>query len=159
MTLEVRRIVTGHDENGKACVLVDEISKTVVSRRPGQESTVIWATDHTPPRLGDDRDLSPEVETTTIDNGTVFRIGKFGPGVAARVHRTASIDYAIILSGEIDMELDDGVVVHLNQGDMLVQRATVHNWVNNGAEPCLLAFILISGKMPEIGGEKLDARG
>ena len=49
MTLEVRRVVTGHDENGKAIVLFDEISKTVVSRRPGQESTVIWATDQMPP--------------------------------------------------------------------------------------------------------------
>lgn len=159
MSLEVRRVVTGHDDNGRARVIIDEISKTVVSRRPGQESTVVWATDHMPPRLGDDRDISPEVETTTIDNGIVFRIGKFSPGVAARVHRTASIDYAIILSGEIDMELDDGVVVHLKQGDTLIQRATVHNWVNNGTEPCMIAFILISGNMPEVGGETLDAHG
>ncbi|MCH8057857.1 MAG: hypothetical protein IIB78_08305 [Proteobacteria bacterium] len=106
MSLYVRRVVTGHDENGRARVIIDEISKTVVSRRPGQESTVVWATDHMPPRLGDDRDISPEIETTTIDNGIVFRIGKFSPGVAARVHRTAAIDYAAIISGEIAMELE-----------------------------------------------------
>jgi len=159
VTLEVRRVVTGHDENGKARVIIDEISKNVVSRRPGGETTVIWATDHTPLDLGDDRDISADVSGTTVDNGTVFRIAKFSPGITPRVHRTASIDYAIILSGEIDMELDDGEVVHLRQGDTLVQRATVHNWVNNGTEPCMIAFILISGEMPVIGGKKIDAHG
>jgi len=159
VTLEVRRVVTGHDEGGKARVIIDEISKTVMSRRPGAETTVVWATDHTPLDLGDDRDISPDVHDTTVDNGTVLRIAKFSPGISPRVHRTASLDYAIILSGEIDMELDDGEAVHLNTGDVLVQRATVHNWVNNGTEPCMIAFILISGQMPEIGGKTLDAHG
>jgi quercetin dioxygenase-like cupin family protein len=63
---------------------------------------------------------------TTLKNGPVFRVVEFGPGVAPRNHRTDSIDYAVVLSGEIDVEMDD-TVVHLKAGDVLVQRGTIHN--------------------------------
>ena len=158
MTLEVRRVVTGHDENGKAIVEIDEISKTVITRRPGADSTVVWATSGYPPDMDSDRDISADVTSTTIPDGVVCRISRFSPGVAPRVHRTSSVDYAIVLSGEIDMELDDEVV-HLKAGDVLVQRGTYHNWVNNGTEPCMIAFILIDSKMPIRNGERLDAHG
>jgi quercetin dioxygenase-like cupin family protein len=61
----------------------------------------------------------------------VFRVVSFGPGVTPRNHRTDSIDYATVISGEIDMELD-GTSVRLKAGDVLVQRGTIHNWVNKG---------------------------
>jgi len=57
--------------------------------------------------------------------------------------RIDSIDYAVVMSGEIDMEMAD-TVVHLKAGDVLVQRGTIHNWVNKGTEPCVMAFVLIS---------------
>jgi len=158
MALVVRRIVTGYDANGKSIVIEDAPSKTVMARRPGMESTVIWATDRPVPDLGSDTDISAGVKSTTVVNGTVCRIGLFNPGVAARVHRTESIDYAIVLSGEMDMELDDEVV-HIRQGDVIVQRGTVHNWVNNGAEPCMMAFILIHAKLPEFGDKGTGAFG
>ena len=63
---------------------------------------------------------------TTLDNGTVFRVVSFGPGVTPRNHRTDSIDYGTVISGEINMELD-GTSVHLKAGDLLVQRGTIHN--------------------------------
>ena len=63
------------------------------------------------------------------------------------------------MRGEIDMELDDGVSVHLRAGDVLVQRGTIHNWQNNGTEPCLIAFILIDAKPVEAGGKVLNATG
>jgi quercetin dioxygenase-like cupin family protein len=91
--------------------------------------------------------------------GTVFRVVKFNPGVAPRNHRTDSIDYGVVISGELDMELDDGAVVHLKAGDCIVQRGTIHNWVNKGAEPCLIAFILIWAKPVEINGKRFDAHG
>ena len=72
---------------------------------------------------------------TTVPNGTIFRILEFAPGLAARNHRTDSIDYIVVLSGEIDMELDDSVV-HIKAGDVMVQRGTIHNWVNRGTQPC-----------------------
>ena len=155
MTLEVRRVVTGHDKNGKARVVIDELSDNVISRRAGQQSTVIWATNQTPANLEVLNDLSAEVKDTTVPNGTVFRISRFEPGVAPRNHRTASMDYAIVISGKIDMELDDGVVVNLKAGDVLVQRGTVHNWTNPGTEPCIIAFVLMACPLPE----QLNAEG
>ena len=149
MTLEVRRVVTGHDKNGKARVIIDELSDNVISRRAGQQSTVIWATDQTPPNLEGLNDLSPDVKATTVANGTVFRVSRFEPGVAPRNHRTASMDYAVVLSGQIDMELDDGEVVNLRAGDVLVQRGTVHNWTNPGTESCIIAFVLMACPLPE----------
>jgi quercetin dioxygenase-like cupin family protein len=88
----------------------------------------------------------------------VFRVVSFGPGVAPRNHRTDSIDYAVVMSGEIDMELD-GTSVHLKAGDVLVQRGTIHNWVNKGTVPCVIAFALIDAKPVSAGGKKLDAQG
>jgi quercetin dioxygenase-like cupin family protein len=155
MTLEVRRVVTGHDKNGKAQVVIDELSDNVISRRTGQQSTVIWATDQTPVNLKVLNDLSASVQSTTIPNGTVFRISRFEPGVAPRNHRTASMDYAVVISGKIDMELDDGEVVNLKAGDVLVQRGTVHNWTNPGTEPCTIAFVLMTCPLPE----QLNAQG
>jgi len=149
MTLEVRRVVTGHDKNGKARVIIDELSDNIISRRAGQQSTVIWATDQTPPNLEALNDLSPDVKSTTVANGTVFRVSRFEPGVAPRNHRTASMDYAVVLSGQIDMELDDGEVVNLRAGNVLVQRGTVHNWTNPGTEPCIIAFVLMACPLPE----------
>jgi mannose-6-phosphate isomerase-like protein (cupin superfamily) len=88
----------------------------------------------------------------------VFRILQLAPGVSPRNHRTESIDYAVVMSGEIDMELDD-TTVHLKAGDVLVQRGTIHNWVNRGTEPCVIAFVLIAAKPATVGGKALTARG
>ena len=146
MTLEVRRVVTGHDENGKAIIAIDEIAKNVITRRPGADSAVVWATNSFPPDMDTDQDISHDVTSTTIPNGVVCRISRFGPGVVPRVHRTASVDYAIVLSGEIDMEMDDGFEVHLETGDVMVQRGTYHSWTNRGTVPCRLAAILVDAK-------------
>ena len=70
-----------------------------------------------------------------------------------------SIDYAVVISGAIDMELDDGVIVRLKAGDVLVQRGTMHNWVNHGTEDCVIAFVLISAKPVSAAGKPLHAVG
>jgi quercetin dioxygenase-like cupin family protein len=88
----------------------------------------------------------------------VFRVVSFGPGVAPRNHRTDSIDYATVISGEIDMVLD-GEAVRLKAGDVLVQRGTIHNWVNKGTEPCVIAFVLVTAKPVTAGGKVLNAQG
>jgi quercetin dioxygenase-like cupin family protein len=88
----------------------------------------------------------------------VFRVIEYSPGVAPRRHRTDSIDYAVVLKGEIDMELD-GTEVHLKAGDVLVQRGTIHNWVNRGTEPCVIAFVLVDAKPATAGGKALPAEG
>jgi len=158
MTLQVRRVVTGHDANGRAVVKIDEVSKNLVSGRPGATACVVWTTESFPVDNTGDADAGLRQVGTTLNNGTVFRVVEFAPGVAPRIHRTDSIDYALVMSGEIDMELDDAVV-HLKAGDVLVQRGTIHNWVNRGTEPCVIAFVLIDAKPVEVGGKVLHAQG
>lgn len=95
---------------------------------------------------------------STDSGGTVFRVVQYEPGVTPRNHRTDSIDYAVVMSGEIDLELD-GITVHLKQCDVLVQRGTVHNWINRGPEPCVIAFALIAAEPVRRGGNVLHAMG
>lgn len=144
--MKLRRVVTGHDAKGRAVVKIDERCKNIISRRPQHQSCVVWSTGEFPADLSGDRDGGARELGTTDPNGTVFRVVEYQPGVAPRNHRTESIDYAVVLSGEIDMELDDGVSVHLRQGDVLVQRGTIHNWVNRGTQPCVIAFVLVAAK-------------
>jgi mannose-6-phosphate isomerase-like protein (cupin superfamily) len=159
MQYPIRRVVTGHDTNGKAIVLYDEISKTAMSRRPGQTGCVVWTTEGFPIDNDSSEDAGAREVQTGLSNGTICRINKFDPGVSPRMHRTDTLDYAIVMSGAIDMTLDDGLVVHLKAGDVLVQRGTIHNWINNGTEPCIIAFILIDAKPVEIAGKRLDKTG
>ena len=159
MSLTVRRVVTGHDENGRAIVSIDEIFKNVVQTRPGAHAAVIWTSEGFPVDNDGSADTSGrKIGISAIDNGTVFRVVSFGPGVTPRNHRTDTIDYATVISGEIDMELD-GTSVHLKAGDVLVQRGTIHNWVNNGTVPCVIAFALIAAKPVTVGGKVLKAHG
>ena len=159
MTVQVRRVVTGHDGGGRAVVRIDEISKNVVSNRPGASSCVIWTTDTSPADNSGEFDGAARKTGTTLAGGTVFRVVEFSPGAAPRVHRTDSIDYAVVLSGEIDMELEKGDEVHLKAGDVLVQRGTVHCWINRGKAPCTIAFVLVDAKPVTAGGKVLDAFG
>jgi quercetin dioxygenase-like cupin family protein len=136
MTLDVRRVITDHDGEGRSRAAIDERCANVISRRSGHESCVAWR--------GAD--------------GTIFRIVEYAPGVASRLHRTETIDYAVVICGEIDMTLDIGTV-HLRAGDVLVQQATLHDWVNRGAEPCRIAFVLVPTTPVQRGGKMLHAVG
>ena len=158
MAINIRRIVTGHDDEGRAKVLIDEQVTNTFSHRKGAEFSVIWSSEGFPVNNDGDEDPSKKAIGTFIDNGTVFRIVSFAPGVAPRNHRTDSIDYAVVMSGEIDMVLDIGTV-RLKAGDVLVQRGTIHDWVNNGDVPCVIAFTLITAKPVIAGGKPLKAQG
>jgi quercetin dioxygenase-like cupin family protein len=159
MTLKIRRVVTGHKPDGKATVLIDEPVKNVVSGRANAYSSNIWTTEGFPVNNDGSEDTSTRRTGTTLDNGVVFRVVSFGPGVAPRNHRTDSIDFAVVISGEIDMQLDDETV-HLKAGDVMVQRGTIHNWVNTGSEPCVIAFTLVAAKsVTAANGTVLPAQG
>ena len=136
MTLSVRRVITDHDEEGRSRVAIDERCANVISRRAGHESCVAW----------------------TRADGTIFRVVEYQPGVAPRMHRTETIDYAVVISGEIDMQLDLGMV-HLRAGDVLVQQATIHDWINRGEAPCRIAFVLVPTQPVERSGKVLHAVG
>jgi quercetin dioxygenase-like cupin family protein len=158
MALQIRRVVTGHDSSGRAVVKIDEVARNLVSSRAGATACVVWTTEGFPVDNTGEEDAGLRKTGTTLDNGTVFRILELAPGVTPRNHRTDSIDYAVVMSGEVDMEIDD-TKVHLKAGDVLVQRGTIHNWVNHGTEPCVIAFVLIAAKPVTVGGKVLHAEG
>jgi quercetin dioxygenase-like cupin family protein len=156
--MRVRRVVTGHKPDGKATVLIDEEIKDVMSYRPGATVWNIWSS-ALPADNADAGDGAKRIVGTAMKDRSVFRIVEYAPGVAPRNHRTETIDYGIVLSGELDMELDDGETVHLKAGDVVVQRGTIHNWINRGAKPCVVAFILIDAKPLTVGGKAAQAVG
>ena len=147
--MKIRRVVTGRNPEGKGIVKWDSEIEAV-SGREGFSFVPVWATKELPARLTEDDPATWEIGTT-LAGGSVFRIARYEPGVAKRWHRTDSVDYGIVLSGEIWMELDEKEV-HLKAGDVIVQRGTIHNWVNRGTEPCLVAFILIATEGGEATG-------
>jgi hypothetical protein len=169
-----RRIVTGHDAKGKAVVLLDAPVKAKQRNVGSNGMTLLWATQEFPLDASGSADRSEgHTGVPPVTNGTVFRIVDFAPtephaapvdhhqvllsmgidpatqgyGRHANTHRTRTVDYAIILDGEIDMLLDDAEI-HVKAGDVLVQQATNHAWVNNGTKPCRIAFILIDSATP-----------
>ena len=157
MAFQVRRVVTGHDTNGNAIVTIDDALPTASARR-GVTTAVAWTSEGFPVDNNGSEDEGKRKTGTWHDNGTVFRIIEFGPGNGPRNHRTDSIDYAVVLSGEIDMDLD-GKETHLKPGDVIVQRGTIHNWINRGTEPCVIAFVLIAAHSAVAGGKTLPAVG
>lgn len=163
----VRRVVTGH-RDGKAVVLFDSAAPNQKLRQAsGLVSTLLWVTGESPANVAgsDDRSLR-EIGVPPPPDGTLFRVVDFPPEQGSRsreailremgvsdhgaarhptMHRTRSIDYAVVLEGEIDMLLDDSEV-HLEAGDVLVQQATNHAWVNRTSQPCRMVFVLIDAK-------------
>lgn len=172
----VRRIVTGHDDAGTAVVIHDGPAPNVrVREASGIASTLLWATDESPADIAGSADRAARTSgVAPPQNGSVFRIVDFPPlGKGGRVahaavlkemglsaegahtanarspfmHRTRSVDYAIVMAGEIDMLLDDSEV-HLSAGDVLIQQGTNHAWENHGSVVCRIAFVLIDAKAP-----------
>jgi quercetin dioxygenase-like cupin family protein len=143
----IRRIVTGHDANDIAKVLIDGPAENIRSGRPGQFTTLMWCTDSAPctmPVGEDAEDMGArKLGTYPPVNGTRFMIAEYPPNNNPIMHRTETIDYIIVLSGKIDMELDKGEVVTLKQGDVMIQRGTNHAWFNRYDETCRMAFVLI----------------
>jgi quercetin dioxygenase-like cupin family protein len=161
--MQVRRIVTGHDANGRAVVATDETFGASASpTRPGISRVEVWSTDKMPVDNSEgaagDAQRAGFVERYNYvgsGQGTVIRVTEFAPGSPKFMHRTETVDYAILLSGECDLELDDGKVVHMKPGDICVQRGTMHAWVNNGDVPAVFAFVLIDADPVEMAGQKL----
>ncbi len=139
--MKIRRLVTANDDEGKSFVKWDGEIKAN-PRRPGFSSFQMWATNKLPAELTEEDPNRWEIGTT-IAGGSVFRFGRYEPGVAERWHRTDSVDYAIVVSGEMWMQLEKEEV-HLKAGDVVIQRGTMHNWVNRGQEPCVMLFVLIA---------------
>jgi quercetin dioxygenase-like cupin family protein len=154
MAASVRRIVTGHDHDGRATVKIDQVEE-LLPRRPHVASRVLWASASIPADNSGEVDVAVQELGLTLPQGTIFRVVEFEPGNPTFMHRTASVDYAVLMDGEIDMELDEGETVHLRAGDVLVQRGTIHAWVNRSSEPCRIAFVLVSAEPVDVAGHVL----
>ena len=175
MATPIRRIVTGHAADGRSTIVRDgpapDVLPGVVS--PLVTSTLIWRTDRAPASNAGNDDMAPaglRVPTAPRERGgTVFRITEIPPDSAFgdvskltmshhgvhtteegrrrhfMFHTTETVDYAIVLDGEIWAMLDDTETL-MRQGDVLVQRGTHHSWSNRSDKVCRMAFILIDAE-------------
>ncbi len=150
----IRRVVTGHDDNHVAKVLMDSPATNAKRPSPGLVSTLIWSTDATPGKLpigtGIEDHGARILGTAPPKNGSRFAIIDFPPGNHPHMHRTDTIDYVIVIEGEIDMDMDDSTVT-LKQGDVMVQRGTNHAWANRSGSRARLAFVLLDAEPLGIG--------
>ena len=163
MAFEVRRIVTGHDQNGKAVVASDErLSGRTAAGRAGIARVELWSADKMPVDNSEGAAAEAQKKGFVVRHnyvgsgqGHVCRVVEFSPGGHKFMHRTETLDYAILLKGECDLELDDGKTIRMKAGDICIQRGTMHAWVPAGSEPAVFAFILIDANPVEIGGKSL----
>ena len=150
----IRRVVTGHDSGSVAKVIMDGAATNWKSSSPGTVSTLIWSTDATPADIAigeTTEDCGARIlGTAPPAGGTRFAVIDFPPGNTGRMHRTETIDYVVVIAGEIDMDMD-GSTVHLRAGDVMVQRGTHHAWVNRGTVLARLAFVLVDAAPLGIG--------
>jgi len=153
MTFKVRRIVTGHDDSGLAIIKQDEVLVSE-SRRPGYDALVAWCTSEFP--VNNNEDAYRGGEPGSKGSRILFRIGEMTPGDHTPVmHRTETLDYAIIISGEMELHLDGGEVETLKSGDIVIQRGTNHAWKAVGAAPVKVIFILIDAEPASVNGTLL----
>lgn len=182
MTGTVRRVVTGHDADGKAIVVSDGEAPNVLRppQRPGTVINTLWAVDGLPVKLGGLREtVDRQIPIEPPLNGCSFRINEYPPPEAGLIgkldreaaranfaamgaahaadtsenprhplmHRTQSLDFAIVLSGEIYLVLDDSEVL-LKTGDTVIQCGTNHAWSNRSDKPCRMAFVMLGAELP-----------
>jgi mannose-6-phosphate isomerase-like protein (cupin superfamily) len=180
---KVRRVLTGHDSDGKSIIMTDGHATNVLemASMPGLALTDLWETKGAPASNDGNADAAArKVHLEPPKNGTILRIVEFPPDSAWRdtadaqkafksigaghaadkhstdpmMHKTSTVDYIIILKGEIWAIMDKGEVL-LKPGDILVQRGTNHSWSVRTNEPCVLAAVLVSAK--PVGGKRKAA--
>jgi quercetin dioxygenase-like cupin family protein len=142
-----RRVVTGHDADGRSVVVSDGPAPKSLEI-PSAVFHEIWSTAETPAPLRPEESADPAtrpLRTPPDPQGTVIRIVDLQPRAASPMHRTESVDYGIVLDGEVHLVLDDGSETRLAPGDVVVQRGTDHAWENRTDSVTRIAFILIDG--------------
>jgi quercetin dioxygenase-like cupin family protein len=140
----VRRVVTGHDPDGVSVFRTDETFVPQPIPSADAEFTLLWTTATVPADNNDEVDGRERDAGVTLNGGSVLRIVDMLPGCASPLHRTNSIDYGIVLSGKVELELEAGRKTLLGPGDCVVQRGTNHLWRNPSEdEICRIAFVLV----------------
>jgi hypothetical protein len=171
----IRRIVTGDDAQGRSCIVEDGASPSVrtVPERPGYRVTNLWRTSASPPSIDEPDGIAQHAGLPPPPAGTLIRIVDYPPEGAdaavrrrqqaatfgklfqgtdhrpesrhAGMHRTDTIDYAIVLEGEIVAIMEEGETV-MRAGDIMVQRGTAHAWANRSGRPARICFVLVDAR-------------
>ena len=148
MVATVRRVVTGHDAEGRAVFMVDE------TLEEAPLGAVVWSTSILPAD-----NAGPAESTGTpvgiASTGSVVRVMTIEPGHRSPMHRTQTLDFGVVLEGQINLELDDGAVKSVRAGEVVVQRGTMHAWENVTDKPCRIAFVLVAAEPLIVGGQVL----
>jgi quercetin dioxygenase-like cupin family protein len=143
-----RRVVTGHDEAGRSVFMSDGVPPVSRTAPDGAEFHELWSTPAAPAPLTA-AEPDPAAGPVTVPppaHGTKIRINSFPPGVISPVHRTESVDYGIVIDGEMTLVLDDDAETVLHPGDVVIQRGTSHRWENRGAQTARMVFVLVDAE-------------
>jgi quercetin dioxygenase-like cupin family protein len=149
----VRRVLTGHDADARAVISTDTEMNFRDAVGGDAKFAVIWSTDSFPSDNQADVDGGRNDIPIARKGGSVLRIVDMKPGVRSPFHRTVSLDYGIVLEGEVVLELDDGEETVIRKGDVVVQRGTIHAWINRSEDWARMAFVLLDARPVEIGGK------
>lgn len=156
MAKSFRRIVTDHTPEGLSVVRSIDVLTPSPIPNGDADFQLVWTTPSVPADLGAGADGVHEAGLT-LKGGSVIRIVDMKPGKASPMHRSFSIDFGIVLEGELELELDGGDLVALRQGDIVVQRGTNHLWRNPSKDRiCRVAFVLIEALPLVVGGRRLE---
>jgi quercetin dioxygenase-like cupin family protein len=153
MTADFRRIVTAHNAGGVSVIKSDDRLTPAPIAGGDANFQLVWTTPTVPADNNEDGDGAARAAGLTLHGGSVMRIVDMLPGKASPMHRSFSIDYGIVVSGELELVLDGGEVVALGAGDIVVQRGTNHLWRNPSSDTaCRMAFVLIEATPVVIDG-------
>lgn len=154
----LRRVINGHNDSAKAVVSIDDKLKSYLIPS-GSGVATIWSSDEAPADMTETGDRA-EIPVPIVNNGTIFRIVDVPPHSEGHMHRTTSLDYIYLVNGPLISKLDDGSRTTLNGGDTLVQRGTMHQWINETDDWCRMVAVLVPALEPVVNGKKLtDASG
>ena len=152
----VRRIVTGHDAAGKAIVIDDGTLDARSNPAGTSRLTLVWTSLGNPVDNDDATDGRSRAVDLVLPGGSVIRTVDMLPGTSAPMHRTSSLDYGIVISGSIELLLDDGATTLCKLGDIVIQRGTIHAWRNPSADTTArVAFVLLDAKPVTVDGAPL----
>ena len=156
MENSIRRVVTGHNQEGLAIFTSDESFETILIHSGDAAMATIWTTATVPADCNDEIDGRERGVGTTLNGGSVIRVVDMLPNASSPMHRTNSIDYGIVISGKIELELDNQVFKTVESGGIIVQRGTIHKWKNPSSdEICRIVFVLTEAKPFELNGMPL----
>lgn len=146
----VRRVVTGHSDDGTAVIASDTVLPWKALDEAA-EMVLAWSTDMMPSDNMDEQDGALREVGLVSAGGSVLQFVSMGPHTSSPHHRTISLDYGIVLEGELELELDKGITTRVFPGDVVVQRGTIHSWHNPADVASKMAFVLLDATPVTVG--------